>query len=84
MHPATPQEWRQLLRLLLSQRLELNALEGALTRAGILTATHIHAIRTQATDTANAWSSQENDDVLALFRAHSLPNASMHVPPAEP
>jgi len=84
MHPATSLEWRQLLRLLLSQRLELNALEGALTRAGTLTATHIHAIRTQATDTAKAWSSQESDDVLALLRAHSLPNASMNIPPPEP
>lgn len=74
-------EWRQLLALLLAQRLEINALESALKMAKILTDAQIREIRTQAADTAKAWSAQENDDVLALFRVHSSPAATMLVPP---
>jgi hypothetical protein len=81
MDQVTTAEWRQLLRLLLSQRLEMNAVESALKTAGILTAGQIKEIRTQASDTANAWTSQEGDDVLALLRAHSSPLATMLVPP---
>jgi hypothetical protein len=80
----TNPEWRQLLTLLLSQRLELNAIESALKTAGILTEIQIKNIRTQAIDTAKAWSSNENDDVLALLRVHSAPSATMRVPPYEP
>jgi hypothetical protein len=74
-------EWRQLLRLLLAQRLEINALESALKRAGALTDAEIQAIRKQASETAEAWSSQEGDDVLKLIRIHALPGATMLVPP---
>jgi hypothetical protein len=72
--------WKELLRLLLSQRLELNAIENALKAANILSAPQIKEIRTQAANTATAWSSQESDDVLALLRAHSSPLATMSVP----
>ncbi len=81
MDRATTAEWRLLLRLLLSQRLELNAIEGALIAGGVLTAAHLKEIRTQAADTAKAWSSNENDDILTLLSVHSLPSASMRVPP---
>jgi hypothetical protein len=81
MDRAMTAEWRLLLRLLLSQRLELNAIEGALINGGVLTAAHLKEIRTQACDTAKAWSSGENDDVLTLLSVHSLPSASMRVPP---
>ena len=76
----TPGEWKELLTILLSQRLEINAMETALKTAGILTDSQIKAIRTQASDTAKAWSSRESDDVLALLRAHSSPFATMGVP----
>lgn len=77
-------EWRLLLRLLLSQRLELNAIEGALVSCGVLTAAHLKEIRTQASETAKAWSSEENDDILTLLKVQSLPTASMRVqPPSE-
>jgi hypothetical protein len=76
-------ELRRLLRLLLAQRLEINALESVLTRAGVLTEAHLHEIRTQAAGTAKAWSSEESDDVLTLLQVHSLPTASMRVPPPE-
>jgi hypothetical protein len=78
-----PAEWRQLLTLLLSQRLELNAIESALKTANILTDAQIKAIRTQALDTAKAWSANETDDVLALLRVHSSPAATMSVPPPD-
>lgn len=81
MDRATTAEWRLLLRLLLSQRLELNAIEGALIAGGALTAAHLKEIRTQAADTAKAWSSDESDDILTLLSVHSLPSASMRVPP---
>ncbi len=74
-------EWRDLLTILLSQRLELNAMESALKSAGILTDSQVKEIRTQAMDTAKAWSSRESDDVLTLLRAHSSPFATMAVPP---
>jgi hypothetical protein len=83
MENVTAGEWRQLLTLLLSQRLELNAMESALKNASILTGPQIKAIRTQARDTAQAWSSQESDDVLTLLRVHSSPDATMLVPPLE-
>jgi hypothetical protein len=76
-------EWRQLLTLLLSQRLELNAIESALKSTNILTDAQIKAIRTQASDTAKAWSANETDDVLALLRIHSSPAATMLVPPPD-
>ena len=74
-------EWRLLLRLLLAQRLDLNAIESALKNARILTDAQIKEIRTQAADTANAWSSKDSDDVFALLRVHSSPMATMLVPP---
>ena len=83
MENPTAGEWRQLLRLLLAQRLELNAIESALTGAGILTLGQIKEIRTQAADTAAAWSSQDRDDVLTLLRVHATPDATMLVPPAK-
>ena len=49
--------------------------------AGVVTAAHLKEICTQAADTAKAWSSDENDDILTLLTVHSLPSASMHVPP---
>jgi hypothetical protein len=78
---VTPAEWRMLLRLVLAQRLEINAIESALKRAGALTDAEIKEIRQQASDTATAWSSNQNDDVLALIRGHSSPHATMLVPP---
>jgi hypothetical protein len=81
MDQPTTAEWRLLLRLLLSQRLELNAIEGALVAGGVLTAAHLKELRTQAADTAKAWSSDENDDILTLLSVHSLPSASMRVSP---
>ncbi len=81
MDNMTIGEWRQLLSLLLAQRLEINALESALKAAGILTDVQIRAIRTQASDTSKAWSSIESDDVMALLRVHSSPFATMLVPP---
>jgi hypothetical protein len=72
--------WRELLTLLLSQRLELNAIESALRSADILSDLQIREIRTQASDTAKAWSAKESDDVLALLRVHSSPSATMSVP----
>jgi hypothetical protein len=83
MPGVTAGEWRQLLRLLLSQRLEINAIESALTSAQILTSVQIKSIRTQAMQTAKAWSSQESDDVLKLLSVHSSPDATMAVPPQE-
>jgi hypothetical protein len=76
----TEREWKELLTLLLSQRLEINALESALKTANILTDAQIKEIRTQASDTAKAWSSKDSDDVLALLRVHSSPLATMSVP----
>jgi len=73
-------EWRELLTLLLAQRLELNAIENALKTANILSGAQIKEIRQQALDTAKAWSSKESDDVMALLRVHSSPLATMSVP----
>jgi hypothetical protein len=75
----TDAEWKQLLTLLLAQRLELNAIESALKAANVLTAAQLKEIRTQASDTAKAWSAKEGDDVLALLRVHSSPLASMSI-----
>jgi hypothetical protein len=72
--------WKELLTLLLSQRLEINAIESALKTASILTDAQVKVIRTQASDTAKAWSSKDSDDVLALLRVHSSPLATMSVP----
>ena len=83
MPDVTAGEWSQLLRLLLSQRLEINAIESALTIAKILTSAQMKSIRTQALQTAKAWSSQESDDVLKLLSVHSLPDATMAVPSTE-
>ena len=74
-------EWRLLLRLVLAQRLEINAIESALERAKALTDVELKEIRTQASQTAQAWSSGEGDDVLTLIRVHSSPGATMLVPP---
>ena len=84
MDSVPAQEWRQLLRILLSQRLEINAIETALKNAQVLTGAQIKEIRKQASDTAAAWSSRDADDVLTLLRVHSSPNASMLVPPTTP
>ena len=80
MDHVTTGEWRQLLRLLLAQRLELNAIESALKSSRVLTDTQLKEIRTQASDTATAWSSKESDDVLTLLAVHSWPAATMLVP----
>jgi hypothetical protein len=52
-----------------------------LTTAGILTAAQIKEIRTQALDTAKAWNSNAEDDVLAFLKVHSSPDATLLVPP---
>jgi len=70
MDNATAAEWRLLLRLVLAQRLEINAIESALKRAKALTDVEIKEIRTHALETANAWSSGDSDDVLTLIRVH--------------
>jgi hypothetical protein len=75
----TDPDWKQLLTLLLAQRLELNAIESALKSANVLTGAQLQEIRTQASDTAKAWSSKPDDDVLALLRVHSSPSASMSI-----
>ena len=81
MDLRTDPDWRSLLRLLLAQRLELNAIEGVLVASGGLSDANLKTIRTQAADTAKAWSQEADDDILALLRIHSLPEASMRVPP---
>jgi hypothetical protein len=77
---VTNEEWRELLTLLLAQRLELNAVENALKTANILSGAQIKEIRQQALDTARAWTSRDTDDVMALLRVHSSPLATMSVP----
>ncbi len=74
-------EWNLLLRLLLSQRLELNAIESAVVNANLLNRGQIKAIRRQALATAQAWGSRPGDDVLTLLKVHSSPDATMSVPP---
>lgn len=76
----TPVEWQELLALMLAQRLELNAIESALIHSGALTEVQLREIRTQVANTARAWSSREDDDVLTLLRVHSSPFAKMTVP----
>jgi hypothetical protein len=83
MNSPSNGEWRELLRLLLSMRLELNAIESVLKGGGVLTNSHIKEIRAQARDTAKAWSLEPADDVLKLIRIHSSPGATMAVPPLE-
>jgi len=56
MHNVTSGEWGLLLRLVLAQRLKINAIENALKRAKALTDVEIREIRTQASETAKAWS----------------------------
>jgi predicted oxidoreductase len=82
MSNVTTAEWRLLLRLILAQRLEINAIESALKRAKALTDAEIREIRTQALETAKAWSSDDGDDILTLIRVHSSPDATMLIPPA--
>lgn len=82
MDDVTAADWRLLLRLVLAQRLEINAIESALKRAKALTDVEIQEMRAQALETATAWSSGDNDDVLTLIRVHSSPGATMLVPPA--
>jgi hypothetical protein len=81
MSGAMPEEWRLLLRYVLAQRLEINAIESALKNYKILTDAQIKEIRKQALQTAQAWSSEEGDDVLKLIGIHSSPDAVMLVPP---
>jgi hypothetical protein len=81
MDNPTAGEWRMLLTLVLAQRLEINAIESALKRAKVLTDAELKTIRTQASETAIAWSSEDRDDVLALIRIHSSSEATMLVPP---
>jgi hypothetical protein len=81
MDDLTAGKWKELLTILLAQRLEINAIESALQNASILTDAQIKEIRTQASDTAKAWSSKDRDDVLALLRVHSSPFATMSAPP---
>jgi hypothetical protein len=83
MNNVTDGEWRQLLRLVFAQRLEINAIESALKRAQALTDLEIKEIRTQASDTSKAWGSGDNDDVLSLIRVHSSPGATMLIPPTQ-
>jgi len=75
-------EWNVLLRLLLAQRLELNAVESAVVNANILNREQVKEIRRQARETAQAWGSRPDDDVLKLLKVHSSPDATMSVPPA--
>ena len=70
-----------MLTFLLAQRLEINAIESALKDAGLLTDAQIKEIRTQAAETATAWTSKDSDDVWTLLRVHSSPGATMLVPP---
>ena len=81
MSGTMPEEWRLLLRFVLAQRLEINAIESALKNSKILTDGQIKEIRTQASQTAKAWSSEDGDDILKLIRIHSSPDAVMLVPP---
>lgn len=83
MDNVSANEFRKLLRLLLAQRLELNAMETALKNASIVSDAQVREIRTQALNTAIAWSSKEDDDVLTLLAAHSSPLATMLVPPVK-
>jgi uncharacterized membrane protein len=76
----TKSGWKERLTLLLSETLELNAIESALKTARVLTVPQRREIRRQALDTAKAWSSKDSDDVLALLRVHSSPLATMSVP----
>jgi hypothetical protein len=80
MKSVTAEEWSLLLRLLLSQRLEINAIESALKGARILTDEQIKAIRIQAWETAGTWSSDPSHDLLKLIQIHSSPDATMLVP----
>jgi len=75
------EEWKLLLRLVLSQRLEINAIETALTTSKALTEAQVKEIRKQASQAAKSWSSDDSDDVLALIQIHSSPEATMLVPP---
>jgi hypothetical protein len=64
--------WKELLTLLLSQRLAINALESALKTAGILADAQVREIRTQTSDTAKAWSSKDCDDTMSTAGASRL------------
>jgi hypothetical protein len=80
-NPGSEEEWRVLLRFVLSLRLEINAIESALKNSNVLTDAQVKEIRKQASQTAKAWSSNDSDDVLALIRVHSSPDATMLIPP---
>lgn len=84
MDYVSADEFRRLLRVLLAQRLELNAIESALKNARVLTDAQIKEIRRQAADTAEAWTSHDGDDPLKLIQVHSSPDATMLVPPPRP
>jgi hypothetical protein len=74
------EEWTLLLRLVLAQRLEMNAMQSALKDAKVLTDSQIREIRVQAAATAAAWSRDDKRDLLALIGMHSSPEATMSVP----
>ena len=73
-------ELKELVRLVLAQRLEMNAMTSALKEAGILTEWQIREMRKQAADTATAWAADEEGKVLRLIRVHGSPAATMGVP----
>jgi hypothetical protein len=61
------EEWKLLLRLMLSQRLEINAIETALTSSKALTEGQVKEIRKQASQAAKSWSSDDSDNMLTLI-----------------
>ena len=69
-----------MLKLVLAQRFEINAIENALQGAKILTYPQVMEIRAQAAQTAEAWGADENQDLMKLLRIHALPYATMTVP----
>jgi hypothetical protein len=83
MKSVADEEWSLLLSFLLSQRLEINAIESALKSAGVLTDDQVKTIRTQALHTARTWSGDPSQDMLTLIRIHSSPAATMVVPLAQ-
>ena len=80
IEPMENDDWRLLLRLVLAQRFEVNAIESALEDAKVLTHGQVLEIRAQAAKTAEAWSRDESADLLKLLLIHSQPGATMTVP----
>jgi hypothetical protein len=77
---VSTEDWKLLLRFVLAQRLEMNAIESALKSANVLTDSQIKDIRVQASETAKAWTAQDTHDALTLIRIHSSPDATMLIP----